>query len=178
MPAICFSASFSHRSPRLPPRPLALPCRSERHDFNLHHLNDSLLPKEALTEPRRGAELQQGRGGRDKMGTGDTATKSSGDLLYIGSPRLGAEGNQCPPPPFLLQPSVGLSASFSLSRLEFLGVRLGQRSRGNQFPSPGTPPCAQAAPPRHEMLAEELSPGIPRPPVCLGIRVWGAALEV
>lgn len=34
------------------------------------------------------------------MGTGDTATESSGDLLYIGSPRLGAEGNQCPPPPF------------------------------------------------------------------------------
>lgn len=175
MPGIRFSASFPHRSPQLPPRPLALPCRSERHDFNLHHLNDSLLPKEARTEPRRGAELRQRREGRDKMGTGDTATESSGDLLYIGSPRLGAEGNQCPPPPFLLQPSVGLSASFSLSRLEFLGVRLGQRSRGNRFPSPGTPPCAQAAPLCREVLGEELSPGIPRPPVCLEIRVWEAA---
>lgn len=79
------------------------------------------------------------------------------------------------PPPFLLQPSVGLSASFSLSRLEFLGVRLGQRSCGNRFPSPGTPPCAQAAPLCREVLGEELSPGIPRPPVCLEIGVWGAA---
>lgn len=65
---------------------------------------------------------------------------------------------------FLLQPSVGLSVPFSLSGLEFLGVRLGQRSRGNRFPSPGTPPCAQTAPLRREMLDEELSPGIPRRP--------------
>lgn len=89
--------------------------------------------------------------------------KSSGDLLYISSPLFGAEANQSFPPLFLLQPSVGLSVSFSLSGLEFLGVRLGQQSCGNRFLSPGTPPSTQTAQLRRETMEGELSPGVPRP---------------
>jgi len=50
-------------------------------------------------EQNPGGELSYSRekSGGAKIGTKDTETKSSGDLLYIGSPLLGAEANQSPP---------------------------------------------------------------------------------
>lgn len=83
---------------------------------------------------------------------------------------------------------MGLSVSFSLSGLEFLGVRLGQRSRGNRFLSPGTLPCVQTAQLRRETRDGELSPGVPKTSHVVGAEgslemgVWGkgsaSALEV
>lgn len=90
-------------------------------------------------------------GGQDRGK--DTEMKSSGDLLCISSPRVGAEANQSSLLASLPQPSEGLPVSLSLSlgRLKFLSVRLGQQSRGNRFLSPSTPPSAQTAQLRCEL---------------------------
>lgn len=152
MPARGFAACSLPAAPTpapLPPR--ETPAATECHILHLHQVNDSWLPKETRAEPGRKQSWE--REGREDRGK-DTEMKSSSDLLCISSSSRGR--SQSILPPSLLQPSVGLSASLSLRGLEFLGVRLGQQSCGNRFPSPGTPPSAQTAQLHREKMDGEL----------------------